>query len=393
MPDVPPADPAPVEPARPPLIRRIQIHGFISEGAFWSTDNDYIGESERGSLELFEAGINFSTEVSDRLTAGIQLFARDFGEFEDAPRLDWAFLDYKWRSWLGLRAGIIKMPFGLYNEYADIDATRTSILLPQSVYSIRNRDVLLSHRGFALYGREALGAVGELEYQVWLGTLSVPENALTVEGATLDRVDTRYVTGAQVFWMPPVEGLRIGATYLRASIGFDLTLSAENRALLIAAGILPADSDGKIVISQRPIQLAVGSAEYTRGSWTFAAEYARLFTHQTTSLPAAFPASDVDTEAFYGLASYRVNGWLELGGNYSALHDANDRRGKSARYPERFYAWQRDAALSARFDVTDRWLWKLEAHFIDGISALTASDNPNPERYWGMFLARTTVTF
>ena len=31
--------------------------------------------------------------------------------------MDWAFLDYQWRPWLGLRAGIIKMPFGLYNEY------------------------------------------------------------------------------------------------------------------------------------------------------------------------------------------------------------------------------------------------------------------------------------
>src|SRR4051812_47533602 len=100
----------------------VQIHGFVSEGAFWSTSNDYIGASSDGSLKLFEGGINFSTEVSDRLRVGMQLFARDFGRLEDAPRFDWAFLDYRWRTWLGLRAGIIKMPFGLYNESADVDA-------------------------------------------------------------------------------------------------------------------------------------------------------------------------------------------------------------------------------------------------------------------------------
>jgi hypothetical protein len=383
----------PVEPARQPLIRRIQIHGFISEGAFWSTDNDYIGKSERGSLELFEAGINFSTEVAERLNAGIQLFARDFGAFEDPPRLDWAYLDYRWRSWLGLRAGIIKMPFGLYNEYSDIDATRTSILLPQSVYSVRTRDVLLSHRGFAIYGSKSLGA-GELEYQALLGTLSVPENAITLEGATLDRVDTRYVTGAQVFWAPPIEGLRIGASYLRAAMDFDVTLFPANTAALIAAGLVPADFNGKVVVSQRPVQLAIGSAEYTRGSWMFAAEYSRGFAHLKTSLPTVFPSEDQDVEAFYGLTTYRASSWLELGGYYGVLHaDADDRHGRDAKYPERFYAWQRDATVTARFDINDRWLWKVEAHFMDGVASLTASENPKAERYWGMFLARTTVTF
>src|ERR1043165_1387665 len=61
----PAADPVVVAP-RPP---RIQIHGFASEGAFVSTANDYLGSASRGSLELFDAGINFSTEVADRLRA------------------------------------------------------------------------------------------------------------------------------------------------------------------------------------------------------------------------------------------------------------------------------------------------------------------------------------
>src|SRR5690606_23782908 len=113
--------------------RRVQIHGFASEGAFISTANEYIGESSRGSLELFEAGINVSSEITDKLRAGVQLYARAFGQYRDLPpRLDWAFLDYRHERWLGLRAGVIKMPFGLYNEYADIDASRLPILLPQS---------------------------------------------------------------------------------------------------------------------------------------------------------------------------------------------------------------------------------------------------------------------
>src|SRR5262245_31424687 len=50
-----------------PRTPRVQIHGFASEGAFATTANDYLGSASRASLELFEAGINVSTDVADRL--------------------------------------------------------------------------------------------------------------------------------------------------------------------------------------------------------------------------------------------------------------------------------------------------------------------------------------
>src|SRR5687768_2805422 len=74
----PTPEPQPVEAAD---LGRIQIHGFVSEGAFVSTANDYIGVSSRGSVKLLEVGINFSTEVADRLRAGVQVFARELGKF------------------------------------------------------------------------------------------------------------------------------------------------------------------------------------------------------------------------------------------------------------------------------------------------------------------------
>jgi len=391
-----PADPAePAAPAAPDLGQhKIDLHGFVSEGAFLSTSNEYIGSSSDGSLKLAEVGLGVSTELTDRLRVGAQLFARDFGQFEDAPRFDWAFLDYRWKSWLGVRAGIIKMPFGLYNEYVDVDSARVPILLPQGVYPLRNRDVLLSHRGFSIYGNRGLGPAGELDYQVWLGTLSIPENALTLANATLEGIDTKYVTGAQVFWQPPVDGLRIGATALRASIDFNLTLSAATTAALVAAGLVPADYKGELVVSQRPDTLVVGSAEYLHEAWSFAAEYSRAFKRQRTSLPALIPTFDEDTERFYGLASYRASRHLEVGAYYSVIHvDAGDRQGHDPKYGEPFFAWQRDLAATIRLDVNDHWLWKLEGHFMDGTADLDAASNPHPDRYWGLFLLRTTVTF
>jgi len=375
---------------------QIEIHGFASEGGFVSTDNDYIGKSSRGSLELFEAGINFSAEIADRLRVGLQLYGRDIGKFKDLPpRLDWAYLDYRWERWLGLRAGIIKMPWGLYNEYEDIDASRVAILMPQSVYAVRNRSALLAHVGFSVYGNPKIGAAGELEYQAWLGSLDIPDNALNLAGATLDSIDTHYVTGAQLFWHPPVDGLRLGSTYVRAVIDFHVTLDAANIAALIAAGLVPPGYNGAFEISQTPDTWWIVSAELARDDWLFAAEYSRTYKHQEASIPQALPTIDDDNERFYVLATRRLSRHFEVGAYWSHFYvDPGDRGGDNTmKFQRRSDAFQRDLAATVRFDVNDHWLWKLEGHFIDGTADLDPADNASPERYWGLFLLKTTVTF
>jgi hypothetical protein len=373
----------------------VVFHGFVSEGGFVSTSNEFIGRSSRGSLELFEAGINMSTELTDRLRAGVQLFGRNVGAFDEtSARIDWAFLDYRLLPGLGLRAGVIKMPFGLYNEYTDVDAARLPILMPQSLYPLRNRDVLLAHTGFTLYGDQPMGRAGSLEYQAWFGSLTIPRSALELQGATLDGIDTRYVAGGQVFWRPPLDGLRVGGTYLRTSIDFNLVLDPATVEQLVTAELVPADFDGGLVVSQRPTWLWATSVEYLQGDWLFAAEYSRWLKHQQTTLPDLIPAFDEDAERFYAMATYRLSQRFESGGYYSVTHaDADDRLGRDPRFVENFHAYQRDLAATLRFDVNANWLWKLEAHFVDGTAELSPASNPDPDRFWGLFLIKTTVAF
>jgi hypothetical protein len=225
--------------------------------------------------------------------------------------------------------------------------------------------------------------------------LNIPENALELSGAQLDSIDTKYVTGGQLYWHTPLDGLRVGGTFLQTSIDFNLTLDAANVSALIMAGVVPPTFNGKLVISQRPDRLWIASAEYAYEDWLFAAEYARFYKRQRTSLPAILPTFEEDAERFYAMATRRFSPTLELGAYYSVVHaDVDDRHGHNTmKFAEPFYAWQRDAAATIRFDVTDRWLWKLEGHFIDGVADLLASRNPMPERFWGLFLVKTTVTF
>jgi hypothetical protein len=378
------------------VLSELQIHGFVSQGGFVSTANDYIGNSSRGSLKFFEAGINFALEPADQLRVGLQFVFRNVGVLsEDVPRVDWALIDYRWTPWFGMRAGLIKMPLGLYNEYVDIDSARTAILLPQSVYPVRNRDALIAHTGFAIYGNIAIGGAGYIDYQAWLGTLTIPSSALELTNARLASTDTKYIAGGQIYWRPPLEGLRVGATYLRASIDFNVVLDAGLVAQAVAMEYLPPGHDGKLRITHDPTSFWVGSAEYIVGDWLFAAEYSRWLKHEESTVPILVPTRDEDAERFYAMATYRVSKYFEFGLYYAVTHaDVRDRDGEeNARFTEPFQGFQRDLAASFRFDVNEYWLWKLEAHFIDGVAELQSTVNLNPKRHWGLFLLKTTVMF
>jgi hypothetical protein len=378
----------------------LALHGFVSQGAFLSTDNDYLGRSERGSVEFLEAALNVSTEVTDRLRVGAQLFTRDLGPIGNySLTLDWAYLDYRWRDWLGLRAGRVKMPFGLYNEFSDIDSARLPILLPQSVYPIVNRDFLLAHTGFSLYGSHTLGGAGALDYQLFAGTIFILEEGGALNASAqlnIGEIDTKYVTGGQLFWRTPVPGLRAGASYLHTDIVFHLSFDPVTTALLRMRGVVPDDFDGTFEYGLSGIDLIIGSIEYTLEDLTLAAEYSRWTDRVTSSIPDVLRESDQDDARFYGMAAYRVTGWFEAGTYYSVLLDVDDLDLNGAALTEGHRGYRKDLAVSTRFDVNDFWLWKLEAHYMKGTADVPDPDPEDPDdlaRRWGLFLVKTTVSF
>ena len=127
----------------------LDVHGFVSQGYIKSTANNYLVESTGGgSFEFSEAGLNFTLQPVDRLSIGIQLFAYNLGTSGNfTMRADWFYLDYHFRDWLGLRAGRVKLVYGLYNDISDIDAARTPILLPSSIYPLTDRNLLFGVQG------------------------------------------------------------------------------------------------------------------------------------------------------------------------------------------------------------------------------------------------------
>ena len=122
------------------LFEGFQVHGFLSQGYFLTTNNNLFGSSERGgSLDFTEVGINASWVPWPSLQLAVQGLSRRAGEAaEGEPELDFGLLDYTAVATedrrLGVRLGRVRLPFGLYNDTRDVAFTRPSILLPQSIY-------------------------------------------------------------------------------------------------------------------------------------------------------------------------------------------------------------------------------------------------------------------
>ena len=350
----------------------IEIHGFASQGALWTSANNYLANTEDGSFELAEAGLNFTKPLGDRLRFGLQLFTRDLGPLGDyQANVDWFQLDYRWKDWLGLRAGRVKLAYGLYNDTSDIDAAHPVALLPQSVYSLTNREILLAQTGVELYGYKPLGKLGALDYRGYAGTVHIPFQR---EGDTgLQRLEIPYVAGGRVMWETPEVGLRVGVSGLAGMLAGELAF--------------PGVPD--LVAYDVRVRLWLASIEYITGPFLFAAEYGRGWSRADASPP--LPAARVSDERMYGLAAYRLNDWLQLAAYYSAFYpDRDDRVGRERR--------QHDAAATVRFDLNTHWLLKLEAHHMRGTALLNAdlNDGRDPSmlrNQWWMLVAKTTVYF
>lgn len=359
-------------------FNKIQIHGFISQGYLQSDQNDYFfADTEDGTFQFNEIGINFATEPFDNLRLGIQLLSRDLGNFgNNDVEIDWAYGDYRYRNWLGIRAGKMKMPHGLYNQSRDVDAARTGIFLPISNYNESFREGQLAITGASLYGVLPWG----LEYQVLYGKLdinedgpvvSVLESLLELKSNNIDVAEDTCLF--HIDWnVPLVSGLKLVGTYLN---NYSMSLDFGFEELTLETDTL------------------IFGTEYLFDNFAFAAEYKQ--TENKTEIGEGY-SEESTAEAYFGMISYRFTNWFELGTSYSVIYrDKDDRDGESfeEKGQPKAKAWLKDFVVSTRFDINDNWLVKLEGHFIDGLAQGVSSSDGNPSDNGFLFAVKTTFSF
>lgn len=392
---------------------KVQIHGFLSQGYLQTDENNYLAETKDGTFQFNEFGINFSTELADNLRVGIQFFGRDLGpEGNDEVKLDWAFMDYRYKDWMGLRIGKMKLAYGLYNETREMDMLRTTVMLPQSVYTELWRDSFSTVKGVGVYGTTPTTFAGNFQYDAQIGVLpfsddsgfaSAFEDNLAAYKLDVTSMDHSYMYLLALAWNTPVRGLRAKYSFYEIH-GLEMSGSVSgvipydlNRDGVISPGEgLPISRMDYEVLVQRGY---VASLEYTLGDFVLAAEFSegdfrgRLNLGYGYSVRPALPS-----RGWYVTGSYRFNDLFSMAVTYSDLiPNTYDEDGNKQVLAGRndFEAWLRTWTLSSRFDLNEYWLVKLEASWNDGFGAYDSMGNKpqDLEQYWWLFAAKATVSF
>jgi hypothetical protein len=323
--------------------------------------------------------LNASFNPLPRTRIAAQAFTYDVGEAGHYDViLDYALAEYTFNDHFGVRTGRIRRPQGLYNDIQDVDVARTFVLLPQGMYDARWRDFYVSLDGGEFFGTIPLKQAGSLSYEIYAGVVR-PSNdggvALEIRGAlpafiSLDSIGSAAIFGGQAWWNTPVNGLRFGAAggFLPA-VDFTTTIQTPG-------GPIHPDNQTSVAFQQF-------SAEYLWKAWTFQAE-----SFFRNVYPDAAGMPDTHSLTWYGSAAYRFNKWFEAGGYYTEYYG-------DTTHPDNSLLYQKDAALTLRFDPRDWWTFKVEAHYIRGTGLL--QDNPdNPSQNdngWWMFAVKTTFNF
>ncbi|BBO83274.1 hypothetical protein DSCO28_38400 [Desulfosarcina ovata subsp. sediminis] len=364
----------------------VDIHGFISQGFLYSDEYNYLAHNSKdGSFEYNEIGVNFSKQLTDKLRAGLQLFSRDVGDAANNKiTLDWAYGDYRFQDWLGIRAGRIKLPLGLYNETRDMDMLRTSIVLPQGIYNDLTRDTLIAVNGAGLYGDVDLKIAGSLNYQFIAGSLNIDndsgvgkafDNGFASSGLRVNGdmdSDTSYIGALR--WETPIDGLKLGYTYFHAPADTPVLVGGVMEATL-----------------SNTFQFHVGSVEYTWNNLVLSAEYMQ----RKTDSEVLGTDSTAKAESYYLMASYALYDWMTLGAYYSVYYPhKDDKDGDDLAIDHN--AWEKDLALTLRFDINDYMVFKIEGHAVDGTANVLAVDNTGndfDESDWYYSAAKVTFSF
>ena len=416
----------------------IDIHGFITQGYLKTDHNDFIAETEDGSFEFNEMGLNFNKRLSDGLDFSLQFFAYDFGGLgNDRIAINHAGVSYYVNQQFTFRAGKSKVSYGLYGDSRDMDMLRTFVLLPQGVYTEAFRDSIHSAKGFEIYGSgypeplKFMEPLGEFYYKIQYGIMDIPKDsgvshvlAMTLHTDPEESTsDTSY--NLVLGWETPVPGLRLQGQYSEYGVflsgkTFDdefwdeIKIQAIDQLYPDLSQDLKNAISSAVIIGDMPVSYSgdvsmyIIGAEFTWRGLTLAAE--QVFFNMKYKTRIKYKAAGEDsvfdytfenpTLGYYYMGSYQISDWLKIGGYYTVYYPDKDNKkgggGTNLGNPD-YFAWQKDSCIAARFDLSPNSIFKIEGHYIDGGAQLDyvkpLDDYSKTHRYWYLFAAKLSYNF
>ena len=258
-----------------------------------------------------------------------------------------------------------------------MDMLYTQIIMPQGIYKSLLRETFNAVSGGGLYGVIPLGVIGDLNYQFVGGAVSADSESgeakytnnlmsgLATQSGEND-YDTTY--GGAIRWDTPLEGLLLNYSISSGSVRSTLLIDQSYPTIGGTAVVADADFFGQIF-----------SLEFTWNGLVISGEYHWI----DNDIESTLLNSDTTQVCYYLAASYKFTDLFTLGAYYAELYpDKDDKNGDklvARRGKADHGAWQKDLAMTLRFDLNDYWVFKLEGHMVDGTASVIALDNPDSD--------------
>jgi len=369
----------------------VQIHGFISQGYVRTSDNGYYtpDTADGGSLEFREIALTVLAQPEERLRIGIQLMSQDMGDiYNNEVAIDWASAVWTqpFGGWEGdFKVGRIKMGHALYNDYRDLDFSRTTVFLPECVYfnSWRRLYVALDGVGVALRSPDM--AAGRVELNAVYGTQQIATDDPVMagyEGYNLTSTDFERQWAVQLAWHP-VDDLQLKLSLLAID-------EWDTYAQSTGADDLISDTS--------PFYYEwVASLEWTRGPFQLASEGIFWDSEGTSTYDDG--ASGTYTSAW---SQTGIGGYLSL--SYEVAQDwrvAVIGQAHNMVYTDQVWGdssdQTRSCGIATSYAISDHWLVKGEFDYVNGVYFLRGVDQPVPGVFdtdeWTLLALRTTFDF
>lgn len=346
-----------------------QMHGFLSQGFTYTSHNNVYGPSDHGSFDFREMGVNGSMRLLPNLLVSTQGVYRSAGGSDTLGfRLDFAQMDYSAQlsnaTALGVRAGRVKIPFGLYNSTRDVIWTRPSVLLPLSIYldTLALRQPMLAADGGVVYGHYVYG-----------------DHGLTLEFLAAEPQDNlggapQFLTG-----LPNPQGSFTGRPLLLGRAVYEW-LGGRGR-LMVSVVDLNRDFNSKS--STQPsgnvkALYPLFSAQYNAEHWSLTSEYGWIETQRSGFTPMVQKNA---SESFYVQGEYRLTqDWstiLRYDVLYTDRADPNGRQASALTGLPRHRFFAKDLTAGVRWEFARNWMIAAEYHRVNGTAWLSTNDNPS----------------
>jgi len=199
----------------------VQVHGF-GGWAYARTDgNNYLMGNEDGSYANSYFALNISASPYEKFSANVQTqwrTSRDGLEME----FDYAFAEWAFYDWLKLRIGKVKCPFGIYTEVWDVGTVRPFYTIPQGMYGTPGTMATKSYLGAGLTGSYYLTGDWGLQYDLYGGNLTYPNvtepDIANYPATRVLELQIDNAVGARLAVQTPLDGLSAGASIYMGEI-------------------------------------------------------------------------------------------------------------------------------------------------------------------------------